>query len=369
MDVRITIADIPPPELKKRLSTAEILLGPPLDPLTRLRNFSDEDFEKVVFDWAYGFLAPRYVQVKRLGGAGDKGRDIIAYYVDDRIDIFQCKHYDHPISPVDIYVELGKLCYYTFARHFRVPDSYTIVSSQGLGPKLFDMTKNPTQLRAALVDHWEGYCESKITGKERVRLDGEFKEYVEQFDFSIVKELTPSDLIDQHSKTAYHAIRFGGGLKKYRQYIPEAPSAVQSKELNYITQLLEVYSEKTGREMTIVDLEFLKTMDLIDHYNEQRNSFYCAESLEIFSRENFPDSEPLPFIELKNESYSIISNMLLIMEKDPAFARLVSSVQEVLRSSFSSNPLSLNQELKALDKKGICHYLANENKVKWRKHN
>ena len=53
----------------------------------------------------------------------------------------------------------------------------------------------------------------KITKVEEVPLTGDFKIYVENFDFSIVDTINPGELISQYQQTIYFPFRFGGGLK------------------------------------------------------------------------------------------------------------------------------------------------------------
>src|SRR4051794_4022384 len=94
------------PEPKKLLSPEQILLGPHIPPLDRLKIMSAEEFEEFIREWAFYFLqrlARKYVQVARVGGAGDMGRDVVCYESKPGptsvCDVFQCKHYDHPLYP------------------------------------------------------------------------------------------------------------------------------------------------------------------------------------------------------------------------------------------------------------------------------
>ena len=62
--------------------------------------------------WTDGFDTA-YQHVIKLGGPGDKGRDVAGYVGDPQTDCewhsYQCKHYDHALMPSDVYTELGKL--------------------------------------------------------------------------------------------------------------------------------------------------------------------------------------------------------------------------------------------------------------------
>ncbi|WP_313411298.1 ABC-three component system protein [Sphingobacterium multivorum] len=158
-------------------------------------------------------------------------------------------------------------------------------------------------------------------------------------------------------------MRFGGGLKKFREIIPEATVEIQPKELVYTSQLFAVYSENIASSISsITELE-AASVDLHNHFKEQRKSFYCAETLETFSRENFPEADPLPFEELKDEAYNIATTNLLCAMDKSGLERLLSVTKGVKQQSFASNPLF--QEIKVQDKEGICHHLANEGKVQW----
>ncbi|HYH15815.1 MAG TPA: ABC-three component system protein, partial [Flavisolibacter sp.] len=268
-----------------------------------------------------------------------------------------------PITPTDIYLEFGKLCYYTFKKDYEIPQAYYIVAPKGVGPSLQDLIDVPTDINTKLIAKWDDYCKDHITKKVEVALTDELRDYIEKFNFSIVKAKQPHELIGEHGTTTYHASRFGGGLLKYRQTIPKAVEEIDKRELEYTEQLLEVYSQELSKPIATKDELEKEDADFFEHFNHQRDCFYSAESLEKFSRENFPDANPLPFDEVKEDTYGIVENALFLNRKEGGLKRLTYSIQEVLRSSFNSSPLK--DEIKEIDKKGICHYLANEKRVKW----
>lgn len=58
-------------------------VGLPISALDRLANFSAAEFERFTLEWATDYLAvnrPEIVEVQQRGGAGDKGRDVIAWH-------------------------------------------------------------------------------------------------------------------------------------------------------------------------------------------------------------------------------------------------------------------------------------------------
>src|SRR5262245_19475582 len=93
-----------------------------------IQSYDDLVWEQFITEWSEGF-EPAYHQVLRLGGAGYKGRDGVAYADDPAIattpwDNYQCKRYKDPLTPTDVYVELGKLCFYAQRGDFSVPRKY-----------------------------------------------------------------------------------------------------------------------------------------------------------------------------------------------------------------------------------------------------
>ena len=350
------------PVLKGRLSTNEILGGQVIPALDRLRIISEDEFEDLVVEWASEYLASKYSKVMRLGGSGDKGRDIICYYDDNKIDIFQCKHYRQTLAPSSMWLEFGKLCYYTFNEDYQIPKNYVIVTSRGIGQKLSDFIDNPQNINEELIKQWNEKCQNKITSSE-IKLNAKLKAYIKSFDFSIVSAKPPISLIEEHKKTTYYPTRFGGGLIKYRNLIPKPTKSIHRRELNYTNQLLEIYSEKSGT--TITDYKSISKidLDLKQHFENEREAFYCAESLDRFSRDNFADRDISPFEELKEESKSLVKTSLTLCSHPDGYRRLESSKLEMMRQQFSSSPL--HKEIKNYDKIGMCHYLANENIVRW----
>lgn len=346
---------------KPRVSPAEILNGYPIPPLKRLEMISEDDFEELVQEWAYGYLKNEYVKVERFGGAGDKGRDVLCTKEDGGLVIYQCKHYGTKIAPSHIYLELGKLCYYTFEKVYKVPDKYYIVSSKGVGPSLKDLIAKPDDLKSKLIESWEAKCQKDITKKKDVKLISDFGKYVRQFDFSIVDDIEPIELINQHRKTWYHARRFGGGLTKTRELRDPTPS-IEDRELPYTSQLFKIYCEETGKQIQGVN-DLSEYKEYLEHFENQRRSFFSADSLEKFSRDNFPDVLTPPFIELLSDSLEIVKTNLNLNKNETGYNRLETSVQNLLANGFNSNALS--DRITSLDKRGLGNYLANEDKVKW----
>src|SRR5690606_19269926 len=129
-----------PPAPERPLSPREIILGQRILPERAIGTYDGDEWERFVREWAYEGLATEYTTVFRAAGAGDKGRDVVAYVTEDPrtspYDSYQCKHYDHALAPNEIWIELGKLVWYTFQGDYRVPRRYYFVAPKGPGPLL-----------------------------------------------------------------------------------------------------------------------------------------------------------------------------------------------------------------------------------------
>lgn len=63
-------------------------------PYERVKSYDDKEFELFIREWVVS-LKNRY-QIRGFGGAGDKGRDVVAKDENNHYSYYQCKHYDHP---------------------------------------------------------------------------------------------------------------------------------------------------------------------------------------------------------------------------------------------------------------------------------
>ena len=106
--------------VEKFTSNFEVTNGANIVPIKRIEIFSPEEWELFTEEYLE-LLQTEYKEIERIGGANDNGRDVIAYIETPitenyKWDCFQCKHYDHSLYPSDVYVEIGKILYYTFKK-------------------------------------------------------------------------------------------------------------------------------------------------------------------------------------------------------------------------------------------------------------
>jgi ABC-3C protein len=342
------------------VSPGVIAAGLPIPAIDRIKIFSATQWEEFVLEWADS-LRIKYGRVERFGGPGDMGRDIVATDKTDETlwDYFQCKHYQDPLKPADIWVELGKLLFYTHRGDYTYPRRYFFVAPQGAGTKLSNLFRKPEVLRAALIANWDGHCRNGITSTQKIGLDDVLKRHIAAADFSIFEALPPLRIIDEHAKTRWYAARFGGGLPA-RPQAPEPPADPTAQEANYVRELLNAYGDHLNRRI-IAHGDLGDRADLREHFSDSRLEFYSAESLRTFSRDTLPPGE---FEKLQEEVHSGIKDELRGDHED-GYRRVVAVVRTSRSLQLTGH--ALHGCLSVRDRGGICHQLANDEKVRWLK--
>ena len=172
----IKLEEIKAPSSPGPVYNDQLKNGPNITPQNRIKLFSPAEWEQFTEECVHN-LKQKYVSVMRVAGAGDRGIDIAAFKTDKNFeggwDNYQCKHYDHPVQPAEFYLELGKLCYYTYLKEYSVPDNYFIIAPQGVGTSLAKLVRgNHKELKRLLMDAWPEKCENEITKKATVPLTG-----------------------------------------------------------------------------------------------------------------------------------------------------------------------------------------------------
>ena len=233
---------IAPKGVAATASAAHVSSGLPIPKALRVQVFSPEDWEQFTEEYAFS-LQSEYAKVRRFGGSGDMGIDVACFSTDqgfkDGWDNYQCKRYDHALRPGDIWVELGKIIFYSFSGEYSVPRKHYFCASQGIGTTLEKLLNDSDKLKAKCRDEWADKCASTITSTQTIPLAGTLLAYFDAFDFAIFSSKSVLDLVQGHSKTQFHAVRFGGGLpaRPEHQAPPDQP---QQHESRYIRQLLDV---------------------------------------------------------------------------------------------------------------------------------
>ena len=343
-------------------SAAKVQFGRPFPSQQQILLYSADEWEEFILEWVHS-QKTKYRKVVRIAGANDMGIDIAGLTDKKGLhgtwDNFQCKHYDKALTPGTAAVEIAKILWHSSVKHYAPPRAYYFLAPRGCGTGLTKLLANPATLRDYVIKNWDNQCAKAITAKQTIALDGTFKAYVEGFDFSIFSSRTLLEVIDDHRATPYHAIRFGGGLPD-RPISSPPPPTPETGESMYLQQLFNAYSDHLKVEVS--DLVGLgPRQDLAEHFHRQRECFYHAEALRNFARDNVP---PGTFEDLQSEVYTGVVDVEATPHPD-GYARLNAVTQAASQLQLTSN--ALISVIKIHDRKGICHQLANDDRLHWRK--
>ena len=353
-------SEIPLPSSDRTpLSAVTALTGEIIPPLKRLQQMDEDDWEDFTCELAT-YWKTQYLRVNRVGGAGDMGRDIIAYTPDGNWENFQCKYYGSPLNLSDVLLEIGKLCYHSFKGHFSMPVKYYFVAKSGLNGVSLNALKDSQKLKTELLSGWDKKCKNKITAKESVQLNGEFRKFIEQeVDYTIFDQIPQLKLIELHKEhTPYYLRRFGA--LEFDRPAPSAPPLeIQNHELKYIEELLRAIESVESQICSVDDLD--RFPEFLAELKSARKNFYSAESLEKFSRDSMP---PESYENLLEDCYEAISSLALMVHKN-GWDKYLAVSSHMTQVSFSSHPLHLYMSVR--DKKGACHQLVNKGTLKWKK--
>jgi hypothetical protein len=365
------IIDIEQPPSMPICTPEEILMGPQIAPLARIKLYSDADFEEMIREWAFFYLQQycgQYKRVQRIGGSGDRGRDVIGYVDPDVspivIDVFQCKHYGHPLQPAELWPELGKLCLLTFREQILIPRHYYIVAPQDTGPELTALLDAPAELKHKFLGDWRDESKSnplykKIGDRHGTRLEGPLNEFVDAFDFARIRCKPILEVVTELREIPHrYAPRFGGGLIKRLPPDKLPPDEIAAEEQKYVACLLAAYRNRT-RDNTI---QFSGLPEYLDqHFRLSRERYYCAETIKEFSRDTLP--EPYTFTDVQNQVYENVIDTALRPDHADGYIRVVEVVKAAQATQILNHPL--RSYLKSKSLQGICHQLANEEKLIW----
>lgn len=356
----IEFAEVPRP-MATIPTVSTVTQGRLLTPQQHIITFSPEEWEEFINEWAH-HQKTNYKQVVRFSGAGDMGIDVAAFTDKDAHhgvwDCFQCKHYPKPLMPGTAFPEIGKILWYSFSKEYSAPRKYYFMAPWDIGKSLKTLLLAPDELKQRLIENWDKDCAAEISAKQTIKLEGDFDDYVSGFDFSIFTFKTRLEVIDEHKLSPYAVHRFGGGLPPRPDPAPH-PAAIAPVESRYVQQLYDVYSEETNT--TITDITKLgQHGKLLAHLDRQRECFYSAEALRNFARDTVPEGT---FEDLQNEVFTGVVDVEQSAHSS-SMVRLnaVTSAATVLQ--ITSNGLITATKIN--DRKGICHQLANGDRLIWK---
>lgn len=359
------------PKAKRTVPTAaQITAGLPVPPVTLLQVMSFQEWESFTEEWlTYHKSKGTYQSIRRYSGPRDLGLDVVAFTSSLGFaapwDSYQCKHYDHALEPNDVLGEVGKIIYHSFRRTppfnqaCRTPRRHVFVPPLGVGITVGRWLKDPIRFKNEVRKKWESHCVPKIGKDIEAPLEGDFLEYFDAFDFSIFQDKTGVELIEEHAQTVFHVARFGGGLAPREEVLPP-PAEPTAAESLYLRKLLDAYGDHLGKAVAAKSA-LMGRPDLEEHYNRQRVLFYSAESLRNFARDRTP---PQTFESLKDDIYHGVVDVCEAKHVD-SLERLRATVVKAASLPIAGN--ALVGVTRVADKQGICHQLANDDRLSWKR--
>ena len=355
----IEMRDLQLPHSSGVLSVERVLHGPRLAPRKVIQTYDADEWEIFIEEWASG-MSPRYVRVQRFGGSGDRGVDVAGFKTDrgfeDEWHCFQGKHYDKSLTPSIAWPEMLKVFLLPVRNPlYKLPTKYSFIAPRGLGTFLAHLVSTPSELKAKFLEQVES-GESKPF-KE---LDQTTREAVHALasatDFSMFGSVEVLTLIEEHAATPHHAARFGGGLPD-RPASDSPPGEVLPEELVYVHKLIDAYQE---RYAVVDSIPLAEAHDKAStHLRRQRESFFRAEALRNFARDSVPAKT---FEGLQKELYDAVIETTEAEHSD-GLERLRQTLEQAVNAQLSAN--ALIQVTEPADRRGICHQLANEDRLTW----
>jgi len=327
-------------------------------PIAKLvRAYGADEWEVFIAEWQKGLQG--YHSVKRLGGPGDLGRDVISLCSAEACegvwDNFQCKHYETTLGVSAACEDAGKIIFHASRGEFTPPRRCSFVAPRGPSTGLRNMLLNPSKFRDEVLATWNvRVAPNVVEGKKHV-LTGTLAAYARAYDFASFTFATMEEILDGHRKTAYWASRFKGELPEPKPGV--TPDDIAVEETMFVNKLLDVYAEETAARITCTD-DLSGYAKWRDDLQKQRVRFYDAEAFMATYRDQ---TEPGTIESFADEIMDAI---------DPAIGMVMSAhgrLSTALSAAGQASPASvLAPRAKIRVKQGVCHQLANADRVTWK---
>ncbi|MFI5966666.1 ABC-three component system protein [Streptomyces asoensis] len=322
-------------------------------------DYSEDDWEDFTVEWVRALGEP-YALVRRMGGAGDRGADIAACLTMQGTDgdwhCYQCKHYQAALVPSDVWPECVKIFVAKLRGAYELPTRYIFVAPK-IGTTLSRWFLSPETLKAKFFEAWnkdKSTLGTDLNATDRAAVE----ELARATDFSMFKQADMDWILEVHRRTPHHVRRFPEQLPP-RPAVGQPPSEQGPLEAVFVRQLLDVYNEKYGLNLQTLQ-EARKHPKTKEHLVRQRGAFYSAESLRVFARESVPLAT---YGAIESDLYEAVVDVA-----DGSYESGYERLRAVLNAAASHHPNSVNilsAVVTLLDQKGLCHHLANANRLTW----
>ena len=351
---RITLIDMQRPAEYVVMPSLE---GPPVTPKQRVYWYKPDEWEQFIREWATSL---KYQQIKRMGGPNDHGVDVAGFKTNRGFegpwDCYQGKHYNRPLGRSDAFPEILKVFRAVHDSYYTMPERYAFIAPQGCGLSLNSLLSQPSQLRDKFID-WVAQKDGAAASLSD-NTQNDILNLAQSTDFSRFQSIELEDILKAHSRTPYYSARFGTPLPKRNPYDGIIPEKVENHEERYVSQLIEIYKEKIPNEEFSPD-NISSHARYGSHFQRQRESFYSAEALRLYARDSVPEGT---FEDLQEDIYSGVIETAEGSHQS-GLDRLSSVLTVAGQLDLQSHKLISVSNI--TDRKGICHQLANEDRLVW----
>lgn len=334
-------------------------MAPMPSPKQMVSFYDPDQFEEFVKEWVPA-LDTKYVLVERHGGSGDHGVDVAGYLSRKRLEgqwhNYQCKRYTAALSWGTAAGEIRKMFVAAAAGAFTVPTRYVFVApiiSRSL-PRQF---AKPTECRTKFLQELSTTRDKLVTAltddQRRAVAD-----LAADTDFAMFECVDLDEMIELHKNTPHYVDRFpyapfGQGP---RQMVP--PPQHREDEARYVQHLVDVYREHFPSSVS--NLEDVPTIEeASEHLKRQREAFYAAESVRVFARDA---THPAYFERVKKDVYDIVVEVAARSYPD-GWER--HGAVMAVAGALQLTPTVLTPFVETNARKGVCHHLANEDRLTW----
>lgn len=327
-----------------------------------IRTYDDEEWEAFIREWQVGLKEHNgYVDVKRMGGGGDLGRDVVGLCSTNGLegvwDNFQCKHYDKPLPTNRAVEDAGKIIFHAHQGAYLPPRRCVFIAPRMVTTQLRELLLNPSKFRTEVLSTWDQRVAKKVESGKNHKLDGALKAYAEQYDYTTFGYATLDEILDAHRLTGYWTERFHGFLPPPPAGV--VPDAITADETVYVSRLLEVYEEIEGSLIASTQELAAHHPAHAAHLHQQRVRFFDADRFAHHYRDSTAPGTVEDFEEQIHDAV------------EPTLTYLTSTGHErlskALETAGSCNPAGLlAPQAKVRVKQGVCHQLANRGRLKWR---
>lgn len=318
----------------------------------------DAGLEIFVLRWAKVMTRPAYHHVERFSGSSDMGRDVVGFLTKHLHEgpwhNYQCKQLGHRnLSPGAALLELGKIIHFSHQGEFSLPEQYTFVAPRGLSRHLESLIFNPSALKQALIDRWDECCAKKIERGKTIPLEARLLAHLNAFHFTAVRRKSIDDILTDDAAKPALAAMFGTDPGSPPPGV--VPPTVADEELRYARELLSAYGDRDKCTYCHDDIVAHDTHG--QHFSEQRERFYAADSFKRFYRDNTLEEEIAAF---EKEIYHGIEAKHRERHADP-LAR-VDAVMGQAAVVSPAGPLARHARVQV--KQGVCHHFINDERIK-----